>query len=77
MKTHYIINSTNEIEEYIEFTPSCYQMWKKHLDCVYVLAFITDRKKSDPLVKRVKSFVTNYIYLNLWMVFIQEFKQKL
>ena len=56
MKTHYIINSTNEIEEYIEFVPSCYQMWKKHLDCVYVLAFITDRKKSDPLVKRVKKF---------------------
>jgi len=56
MVKHYIINSTNEIEEYIEFVPSCYQMWKKYLDCIYVLAFITDRDKSDPLVKRVSEF---------------------
>ena len=28
-KKHYLITSTNEIDLYIEFVPSTFQMWKK------------------------------------------------
>ena len=53
---HYIITSTNEIDLYIEFVPSTYQMWKKNLECVYILCFVTNRDKDDPLVKRLRQF---------------------
>ncbi len=61
-KKHYLITSTNEIDLYIEFVPSTFQMWKKNLDCIYILCFVTDRNHDDPLVKRLSQFCDE-IYL--------------
>ena len=42
--SHYIISTTNEIDLYIEFVPTVYQMWKKNLECIFVLGFINRQK---------------------------------
>jgi hypothetical protein len=55
-KKHYVIVSTNEIDTYIEFVPSCYQIWKKNLDCIYVLGVVTDKDINHPLIKRLNNF---------------------
>jgi len=61
-RKHYIITSTNEIDLYIEFAPSVYQMWKKYLKCTYVLVIVTDKSADHPLIKRLKNFCDE-IYL--------------
>ena len=55
-RTHYVITSTNEIDLYIEFVPTTYQMWKKYIDCIYILVVVTDKSEDHPLIKRLKNF---------------------
>ena len=61
MVKHYIIATTNEINTYYSFSPTVYQMWKKHIpECIFVLGVISDKREGDPFVERAKEFSDDF-----------------
>ncbi|MGD0342911.1 MAG: hypothetical protein ABSA76_14505 [Bacteroidales bacterium] len=62
MKIDYFIYSTNENVNYIYCWPLVAQVTTKLFGCKVALAFITEREKTDPLVKFFQQFGEVYLF---------------